>query len=254
MIKIVILDDNKESIIALQKIIDSYFSDLKIIASFINSEEAFLFFSKNKFDLLFLDIDLGKTINGLEVAELIGNNYDFKIVFFTGNPDKAINAIRLNAFDYLTKPISIKDLRNLINRYQNNINKESLLNKKQQLSTSIKVDDEKSLTINTHQKTMYLKPSEIILIKANGAYSTIECTNGRSIRCAKNLAMLSKYLNEEIFLRISRSIIINKEHIEHLKKGENKKSNLVMKENNIIPLSSNIKQNVFKMIGKKTKL
>ena len=43
-------------------------------------------------------------------------DYDVEIIFTTAYTQYAIDAVRISAFDYLVKPVSISDLQNAVNR------------------------------------------------------------------------------------------------------------------------------------------
>ena len=77
-----------------------------------NLNEAAEKISKKKFDLIFLDIIL-KGESGLDLLELIKNKkLTTPVIILTAfaELETAIEAVRLQAFDYLKKPMSIKNL------------------------------------------------------------------------------------------------------------------------------------------------
>ena len=72
---------------------------------------------KNSFDLCLTDMRLPDG-NGLEMVEYVQKNYpQLPIAVLTayGNVDLAVDALKLGAFDFLSKPVDLPRLRSLIN-------------------------------------------------------------------------------------------------------------------------------------------
>jgi two-component system LytT family response regulator len=67
------------------------------------------------------------------------------------------------------------------------------------------------LHILRHQKV--INPSEIVMMKADINYCTIYLQNGEKIMIAKTLKIMENLLDNQVFCRIHRNILINKKHI-----------------------------------------
>ena len=81
-------------------------------------EEAIEKFKENPVDLVITDLKLPK-INGVELLDKIKDMDDStEVIMFTGYPEvgSAIDAMKNGAFDYLTKPIDLGELRLKIQR------------------------------------------------------------------------------------------------------------------------------------------
>lgn len=80
-----------------------------------NSEEALSFLEKNEVDFVFLDINMPQT-NGLSLYEIIKQKYpQIALVFVTGYSEYALTAFQMHADGYLTKPISVEDIKAEVN-------------------------------------------------------------------------------------------------------------------------------------------
>lgn len=67
-------------------------------------------------DLLFTDVEM-PDMSGFDLVRSVKEaGLDPKIIFVTGHNHYAIKAIREQAFDYLTKPVDIDDLKAMIDR------------------------------------------------------------------------------------------------------------------------------------------
>jgi len=78
-----------------------------------DAEEALRIFSANSIDLVLLDIVMPK-IDGLELLSLLKKKReDLIIIMMTGYPkiETSVQAIKNGAYDYITKPFSIDEIR-----------------------------------------------------------------------------------------------------------------------------------------------
>ena len=81
------------------------------ITGFSNAEEAIEFARGNRISIAFLDIELGKKINGFELCEaLIEINPLTNVVFLTGYPDYSLEAWETQASGFLVKPLELADV------------------------------------------------------------------------------------------------------------------------------------------------
>jgi DNA-binding LytR/AlgR family response regulator len=110
----IITDDEQNSRESLRYIIKAMAPDVHIVAEAANTEEAKKFIEKLKPDILFLDINMPNQ-TGIEFLE---ENYPLPchVIFTTAYDEHAIKAFRLNAIDYLLKPINPDDLLTAIEK------------------------------------------------------------------------------------------------------------------------------------------
>ncbi len=115
MNKILIIDDDKDMQSILSDIVDSE-GYRSIVAG--NGRKALQQIRKHIPDLILLDMKL-PGMNGMKVLEKIKNiDRDLKVLMLTGYGDikDAVQAIKLGAFDYITKPFDndeiVKHIKN----------------------------------------------------------------------------------------------------------------------------------------------
>jgi len=108
MIKIAICDDDLITLNHTKEIIENYKKKDLQVYSYKSGEG--LLNSEDKFDIIFLDIDMDG-INGIEAAKRI-RVYDkkVKIIYVTNYTDYTSSAFSVHAFGYLVKPIKESDL------------------------------------------------------------------------------------------------------------------------------------------------
>lgn len=124
MIRTIIVDDEKPSTAMLKKLLINS-GKVDVVGCFHQSKHALEFLSKNDVDVAFLDIEI-PDINGLELANCISEKNKLKnklaIVFVTAYTKYAVEAFRINALDYLLKPIRVERLNETLDRIIQQLN------------------------------------------------------------------------------------------------------------------------------------
>ncbi len=126
MIKIAIVEDEKKE----QEKLASYFSQLEketgyvYSLSFFSNGDTFLFdFIYGLYDLVLMDIELSTNENGIRVSEKLRKvDTDVLLVFMTNLAQYAIEGYKVNAIDYIVKPISYFDFKSRLTSISLDIN------------------------------------------------------------------------------------------------------------------------------------
>ena len=100
-----IIDEDPEALQLLEQYIEKT-PTLHLIGAYKSAIDAVDGIHHNHLDILFLAIHM-QQISGLEFAKVVPKNV--KIVFTTAFKEYAIEAYKVNAFDYLLKPITYDD-------------------------------------------------------------------------------------------------------------------------------------------------
>jgi two-component system, LytTR family, response regulator len=210
-----VVDDEESDRRLIAKLLEEtlFFSEIKLAESV---DSALRELNNFKPDLIFLDIRMpGKY--GIEFVNEL-NFFDGKpaIVFVTAHDQYAIQAIKIQAFDYLLKPVNRKELKNCIEKYIGK-RKETLPQYIFEAESSRKIS---RIKVNTRTGTVFINPKTILFCKAEGNY-TIICTGEKEYLCSLNLGKLQEQLLSGSFIRIGRSLIINFEYITLLDRKKN---------------------------------
>jgi len=108
MLKIAVVDDEKVYIDQIQEYIRQYSAEKKreIQTETFCDGSALLENYSPRFDIILLDIEMGK-LNGMETArEIRKKDQDVVLVFITNMAQYAINGYDVGALDYVLKPIN----------------------------------------------------------------------------------------------------------------------------------------------------
>ncbi len=209
----ILIDDELSSLQNLQQKLIEFCPDVKVVATAQKPEEAILLIQQYKPDVIFLDIEMPR-MNGFRMLDEI-NELDFDIIFTTAYNHYAVDAIRISAFDYLMKPIAIKDLQNAVER----------LAKQQQLHTKDKLgvlknslqntkSQEEKIVIPTSDGMEFIAIHTILHIESSSNYSKIYFVDGKTILVTKLLKDFEDILLPYRFYRIHNSHLINLKYIE----------------------------------------
>lgn len=217
--KALIIDDEKTAILNLESILaDCYPGFFSTIAGVQTIGEALKQVETNAPDVVFLDVQLQEG-SGFDFLALAGPR-DFRVIFVTAYDQYAIRAIRLNAFDYLLKPIDIDDLGQCLER----LLVDFTLPFAGAAETPPRSDPDYIVFRDTHhfEKILF---SHIDYLEASGPYTNIVYTKNNQVARgtkSKSLHEFEELLPARDFLRIHRSYLVNLHHIERLVKQKEK--------------------------------
>lgn len=202
MITCIAVDDEP---LALRQIV-SYIEQtpfLQLKEKFTNALEVTGFLKENPVDLLFLDIHMSD-LNGMELAKTL--EHPPRIIFTTAYSEYAVEGYKVNAIDYLLKPIEYVDFLTAANKAAEAINKE------RQLMPELKKRDD-FLFIKSGQQHIRIHFNDMKYLEAQKEYVAIHVMQGEPVKTLARLKNIEDILPKEHFMRIHRSFIVNLNHI-----------------------------------------
>jgi len=202
--KCIIVDDEPIARKGIKRLVEQV-SQLELLGSFNSAEAAGEFINKTTVDLIFLDINM-PGINGIEFARSIPKHT--LIIFTTAYSEYALDSYEVDAIDYLVKPIDPVKFRKAVDKA---ITYHSLLMDEEKKSFETVEDDH--IFVKSDRKYFKVNLKDILFIEGLKDYVIIQMDNQRIIT-RMNLKAIHDLLPQSIFLRINRSYIVNKNHIE----------------------------------------
>lgn len=241
-IKAILVDDEPDSIRLLTVTIEKHFTQVEIIASFTNSQKALEQIPLLKPELLFLDIEM-PLMNGFDLLERL-LPFKFGVVFVTAYNEFAIKAFKFNALDYLVKPVSPDDLKDVIAK----VEKQKTLEAEQIniLQQQFRKGRITKIAIPSHTGVGFIELKDIVFIEASNNYSNLILSDGRKLLISKTLKDIQGVMEEQHFLRIHRQYIINLNEVKHFNRNE---SLLTMVTNDVLPVSRFQKEKLVEQYG-----
>jgi DNA-binding LytR/AlgR family response regulator len=208
-VSILIIESNPEEVNNIVKILDTNLVNLKIETA-ENTDVALLKIINTNPDLVLIEYPaVGKTGSGI-VKFIQSKLPQTTIAFVAGSKDYAVEAIHQDIFDYLLKPIKKGDLERLIEKVMLNKSNSPLLRIKELINNK---QQDIRLGFNTIKGYIIVNPEEIIYCKADGAFTELHFNNKNMELTFLFLSKVEEVLLPYHFVRISRSVIVNKNYI-----------------------------------------
>lgn len=201
----IILDDEPLARAEMEILVKEV-SDLDVVGRFQNAVTALDFLKTNQVDIVFLDIEM-PMVSGLSFAEQLPQ--ETLIIFTTAYPQYALKSYELDAVDYLLKPI---DKTRLEKATKKAIAFKSLFTEDISNNTlaSNTVD---FLIVRADRRFHKILLDDILFIEGLKDYVVIVTKKCKHI-VAMNLKTMHQKVPQASFLRISKSYVVNKNHIE----------------------------------------
>ena len=181
-------------------------------------------------DLLFLDIQMPE-LSGLEYSKMV--NPETRIVFTTAFGQYALDGYRVNALDYLLKPISYKDFLEAANKAL------SWFEMKENASAGgnvVKVEDD-CIYVKSDYKLVQIKLKDILYVEGLKDYVKIYIENEpKAILSLMSMKAMEELLPSSRFIRVHRSFIVQKDKIRVIDRGR------IVFDKTYIPISDSYKQ------------
>lgn len=241
-INVLIVDDEQEACENLQSILKDYIDEpINILGCANTTREAEEKIAALKPDAIFLDIEMPNE-NAFQFLERL-ESIPFEIIFVTAYDEYAIRAFKLNAVDYILKPISISELKKGIEKLKERVTYRRIMNSNakaygalaQQINTRKK---QAQLILRENNNWEAIPFKNITYLKAMGSYSNLYYLQDGVEKCTLMSRAISEYeevLPPEMFFRIHRSYLINCDHVQKITKGE--LPAVILKDNMELPVS-----------------
>ncbi len=245
-INAIIIDDELSSMQNLQQKLAEFCPTVKVVATAQKPEEAILLIHHHKPDVIFLDIEMPK-MSGFRMLEEL-KEVDFEIIFTTAYNHYAIDAIRIAAFDYLLKPIAIKELQQSVyrlNKLRGYQTKEKIDVLRSSMSEKKSQDDK--IAIATTEGLEFIPIKNILHIESNSNYCKLYFQNGRHLTVTKLLKDFEDMLAPYHFYRVHNSHLINLNYIQ--KYLRNNGGRVMMQDGTEIEVARRKKEEFLRMIS-----
>ncbi|MDH3323314.1 MAG: LytTR family DNA-binding domain-containing protein [Flavobacteriaceae bacterium] len=253
----IIVDDEPLARLRLVNLLEDV-PEVAVVFQCKTGQEAINKINKIEPDLVFLDIQL-KDMTGFDVLEKI--KIKPKVIFVTAFDNFALKAFDFFAFDYLLKPFKderfYKSVYKLIDHYKNDTfdgfdeKIDHLISyiqtpNNQNASTNNKSVDR--LPIKLGNKISFINTQKIKYISASGYYAEI-FTEDKKHLLRESLSNLIEELNDEYFIRIHRSTIINLNYLTELINSSYGEIDAKMTDNKLFRISKSYKKDFLSKMG-----
>ena len=231
MIKYIIIDDEPIA----HDIIKGYcdmLPNMQLMSHCYDAIEAIEYLSKNKVDLIFLDLNMPK-LKGFDFLKTLPSPP--KVIVTTAYSEFALEGYELNVTDYLLKPFSFERFLKAINKV---IGSSVAANQ-----SSSEENDATTNQIFLRQNKSYIQVDieTILYIEASGNYTKIVTTDD-TITIREKISDMLETLPENGFLQVHKSFAIATGHINKIE------GNRIYIGDNIIPIGKMYKLHINKLL------
>jgi len=239
-LKVILVDDEPEASRNLKAIISEYIDEnIQILAIAGNTAEAEKLIKQHQPDAVFLDIEMPNE-NAFQFLERI-SPVNFEVVFVTAYDEYAIKAFKLNAVDYILKPISMSELQNAVTKLKDRVKYKHIASQSdfgeisKQITNKQKVN---RITLKDNNNVELVSFKDLLYVEAFGKYSKVFFLKNNHINDILTSYAISDYeelLPTDLFYRVHKSFLINCGQIKQIHKDDS--SSLSLNYSITIPIS-----------------
>ena len=197
---------------------------LELAGKYSSAVQAMKELANQQVDLIFLDIQMPE-LNGLEFSRMLPP--ETCTIFTTAFDQYAIDGYKVNAIDYLLKPISYPDFLQAANKA---LHQHELMHRTPQ-------DEIDSIFVKSEYKLVQIELRKILYVEGLKDYIKIyEEDNPKPVLSLMSMKAMEDLLPPSQFMRVHRSYIVRKDKIRVIDRGR------IVFGKTYIPISDSYKQ------------
>ena len=160
---------------------------------------------KQPFDLIFMDIEMGEGLSGMETAvQIRRQNQDVMLVFVTAHIDFVFEAFDVQAMQYLVKPIDVQQFQRVFQLCRRKYFNE-------ECRIPFRIRNEKG-----QEELLLLMAKELLYVESYLRKLQIHTIYGRSFEVAGKISEMEDLLIKRGFIRSHKSYLINLNYLRLL--------------------------------------
>ncbi|WP_430817495.1 LytR/AlgR family response regulator transcription factor [Carboxylicivirga sp. RSCT41] len=234
MIRCITIDDEPLALKQMAAYIEKTpFLDLR--GQFESALSAMSFMADNTVDLLFVDINM-PDLNGMDFVKTLNNGP--KVIFTTAYSEYALEGFKVNAVDYLLKPIAYTDFLKAAGKAKD-------LYFSDPVSAESVGHGDNFLFIKSEYKVIRINYADIRYIEGMREYVRIFLDNEAPVMALMSIKKLVEHLPPDTFMRVHRSFIV------HLNKITTIERSRIVFDKTYIPISDQYKETFQEFVDKK---
>ncbi len=228
MIRTIILDDQPEQVSLLNEFLEKD-PRFELKGLFTDPLQAIPLLSGEGIDLIVSDVEM-PGIGGFEFLRAIKQKP--LVIFISAYPEYAIDSFEFDPLHFLTKPLQMEGILQAMEKAVARIEKHE---DKSQSCIFIKIGS------TDYQKLLI---SDIIMIEATGNGNLKIYTSDMVVNTVKRLRDILDQLNDDRFMRVQKSFIINLEYINKIKQDD-----VLLSNNKLVPIGRGYRSALRKRLG-----
>ncbi|MBN3036640.1 MAG: response regulator transcription factor [Bacteroidales bacterium] len=219
-LRAVIIDDEKHSLESTDILIRRVCPCITIAGQANTPEQGIVIIESLKPDLVFLDIAMPR-MNGFELLQSVTFR-DFEVIFTTAFNDFAIKAFKVNAIDYLLKPIEPEELVKAVEKVKVKLEKNLHMQRLDEIIHRLGSGGMKrsKLALPVEGRIAMIEFDSVIYCESDGNYTRLHLDGDKKIMVSRTLKDIERMLPHPLFVRIHHSHLVNINHVTDYIRGE----------------------------------
>lgn len=214
--KALIIDDEAPCRKALSWDLNKYHPEIEVIGMAQNGLEGLELINELKPDLVFLDVEM-PVLNGVQMIKRL-DIHKPQIIFTTAYDQFAIQAFRLNALDFLLKPIDREELKDALEKSKQS-QSEDHTPRLEELVRAMDGQRLKVASFPVFDGIEFVEIVDVMYCRADSNYTEVVLKDGSKLIVSKTLKQIEAMLEFPEFLRIHKSSLINLRFLKKYLRG-----------------------------------
>ena len=219
--------------------------ELEIIGECANGPDAIEFIKSQTPDLVFLDVQMPE-VSGLDVVRAIADGKSPAVIFVTAHDQHAIEAFEVHALDYLLKPVTRARFHQAVKRAAQQLQSSDFAGMNQQVLELLKATPAAPaylhrFAVKTDDRTIFVKVEDVEYLESAANYVVLHLRAGNQV-VRETLTHLELRLPPKLFVRISRSVMVNLGCVKELQPGLQGDHVVVLHSNKQLTMTRGLKE------------
>ncbi|MDX1652057.1 MAG: LytTR family DNA-binding domain-containing protein [Brumimicrobium sp.] len=202
--KALLIDDERLARTELKHLLEKYNEKIQVIGEAVNAQEGIKSIRKLKPDVIFLDIQMPE-MDGFQMLKKLDEIP--KVIFVTAYDEHAIEAFKVNALDYLLKPVDPQRLDEAISKLSSS-SEDEFESEVTDLRKERKLNIHDHVFIKDGEKCFFPKLEQVRYFESHGNYVKVYFQDKKPM-ILRSLNALEERLDQNDFFRANRKYIVN---------------------------------------------
>jgi two-component system LytT family response regulator len=244
MIRANIIDDEQDSRNTVANMLQNYCEGIEVIGQAANVAEGILIITREKPDVVFLDIQMPDG-SGFDLLEKLPE-ITFQVIFVTAHDQYALRAIRFSALDYLLKPVDPQQLMDAVGKIKKKPASFEDITKKINILLRNKNGIER-ITLPTFEGLRFVNIKDIVRCESESNYTKFYLITDENILVTRTLKEFEEAFTGLDFVRVHQSHLVNTKYVDRYVKGDG--GNIIMADGAEVEVSRRRKDDFLKKMA-----
>lgn len=243
MLKVAIVDHQAHARESIRALLRGH-EDIEVVAECADGNSAISAIDRFAPQLVFLEVDIPGP-NGFEVLDAVHPRHHPAVVFVTANDRHAVQAFEAGALDYIIKPFSGARFQKALDRARVRAIAEpaTVVQQIKELVNG-KKSSAGRMALKSEGRIVLVEMDGIRWIESDGNYLRVHIQDGSHLLIRSTLRAFEAKLEPHQFVRIHRSLIVNREYVRELKPWYTGDYSVLMDDGKELTLSRNYRDRV----------